>query len=120
MVKFYDFWKNYFSVNFNLTFKDILVQKHEIGWGYKLFRPIETNFKAIAKNHNIKRATTSNPDLGLISYNKTFNIVDIGYLGDPFIRVKNHQLLYKFYLNEFPIDIIETHNLLELSFYFYK
>lgn len=33
--------------------------------------------------HDIFRPTLANPDLGLMSWHKDFNIVDLGYLGNP-------------------------------------
>ena len=64
----------------------------------------------IAKEHNINRPTISNPDIGIVSWHKELNIIDLGKLGSPIMaKLKNGSLMTEYYLRFGLPDIIEAH-----------
>ena len=76
--------------------------------GFNLFRE---KFDQIAQEESLPRPTVANLDIGLISYHKQFNIVDLGYLGSPVMaKLKSSPELVSDYLFGFIApDIIEMH-----------
>lgn len=81
-----------------------------LGWSTKSFNKVRRKFLNIAKKHNIYRPTVSNPDLGIMSYNKNFNIVDLGKLGSPIMsKITKDSVLQKYYLEYILPDIVEAH-----------
>ena len=48
-----------------------------------VFAEFRDNLIDLREEHDIPRPTLANPDLGLMSWHKEFNIVDLGYLGNP-------------------------------------
>ncbi len=49
----------------------------------KVFAEYREKLVALRETHDIPRPTVANPDLGLMSWHKDVNIVDLGYLGNP-------------------------------------
>ncbi len=49
----------------------------------KVFEQYREKLVALREKHDIPRPTVANPDLGLMSWHKDVNIVDLGYLGNP-------------------------------------
>jgi hypothetical protein len=75
------------------------------------FEHIRTEFLSLQARHDLGRATIANPDLGVISYHKDFNIVDLGCLGSPVLaRIQFQPELVATYFFEFAApDIVECH-----------
>ena len=81
-----------------------------LGWSTKDFIKIRNQFVSIAKQHEIRRPTISNPDLGVITWFKKFNVIDLGQLGSPVMaKLSNDQMITDYYLNYGLPDIIEAH-----------
>jgi hypothetical protein len=76
------------------------------------FDRTRVNLKNIANQNNINIATVSTPDLGILSWHKLFNIIDIGRLGTPIMsHIKEDNKLFKKYYLEYALpDIIELHD----------
>lgn len=69
-----------------------MVYWQQVEWKHKpyylwfsenVFAEYRDTLLELAQEHEIPRPTVANPDLGLMSWHKTFNIVDLGYLGSP-------------------------------------
>ena len=77
--------------------------------GFNLFRE---KFDQIAQEESLPRPTVANLDIGLISYHKQFNIVDLGYLGSPVMaKLKSSppELVSDYLFDFIAPDIIEIH-----------
>lgn len=71
---------------------------------------VNDKFISIAKDNNIQLPTVSNPDLGVMTWRKNINVVDLGMLGTPIMaNLKNGPLLADYYLNYAKPDIIASH-----------
>lgn len=78
--------------------------------GVNSFEKIYDEFLAIAKQEKLFRPTVANPDLGLMSWKKDFNIVDIGMLGSPiFAKIRQGPLLAEYFFEYISPDLIESH-----------
>ena len=75
------------------------------------FNPFREKFDQIAREESLPRPTVANADLGLVSYHKQFNIVDLGYLGSTAMaKLKSSPELVNEYLFDLIApDIIEIH-----------
>lgn len=80
----------------------------EIGYPQEAFAVTAERTSAIAAGHDLPRPSLANPDLGVVSWAKEFNVVDLGALGSTAIsRVHNPAR----YLAEVAKpDIIEIHD----------
>lgn len=77
----------------------------------KAFESIREEFSALAHEESLPRPTVSNPDLGVMSYHKQFNIVDLGMLGSPIMaKLKQSKLMSDYFFNYASPDIIESHD----------
>ena len=75
------------------------------------FENVYNNFMKLSRENNISRPTTSNPDLGILSYHKKLNTIDLGMLGSSLMaKIQNNELMSFYYLNYGLPDFIETHN----------
>ena len=76
------------------------------------FDKTRIKFQTISKDNHINLATVSSPDLGVLSWHKQFNIIDIGRLGSPIMaQIKGDKVLLKKYYLQYALpDIIELHN----------
>lgn len=78
--------------------------------GVSSFEPIKIEARHVATNQDIFRPTFANPDLGLMSWSKEFNILDIGMLGSPiFAKVRQGPLLADYFYDYAAPDLIESH-----------
>lgn len=67
-------------------------------------------FARIAREQGIPRPTVANPDLGVVSWHKQFNVVDLGLLGSALVsRLGQGPALNDYLLEHAAPDIIETH-----------
>lgn len=81
-----------------------------LGWSTTGFNSVRNKFISIAKENNIKRPTISNPDLGVMTWYKQFNNIDLGMLGSPIMaKLPNGPMMTEYYLNYGLPDMIESH-----------
>lgn len=75
------------------------------------FDETRRQFEQLARNHGIARPTVANPDLGIMTWHKQFNVVDLGFLGSSIIsRLRDEEEPLRRYLLDFAApDIIESH-----------
>lgn len=67
-------------------------------------------FERIAREQGIARATVANPDLGVLSWHKQFNMVDLGLLGSSLLpRLDDGPVRTRYLLDYAAPDVIETH-----------
>ena len=93
-----------------LVYSDMEIKPHYLGWSTKGFNQVRNQFNKIAAEHHIYRATVSNPDLGVMSWYKQFNVIDLGVLGSPIMaKLENGPEITEYYLNYGLPDIIEAH-----------
>ncbi len=75
-------------------------------------------FFNLSKRENLPRPTISNPDLGVISWHKQFNIVDLGMLGSTIMaKLKNDSVSANYFFEYAAPDLIETHNYWSCMYY---
>lgn len=86
------------------------ITPYNLGWNSAGFAELGRALERIAADHEIPRATVANSDLGIISWQKDFNIVDLGRLGDPnMARIEPGPALTRYFLDYAAPDIIEAH-----------
>ncbi len=75
------------------------------------FDAIKQGFMNEAGKQQIYRPSISNPDLGWLSIDKQFNILDLGILGSPELGSMNKHFFLKkgYFLNLYAPDLIEAH-----------
>ena len=77
------------------------------------FKEIRGKLIGYKEEHELYRPLVANPDLGTVSYYKYFNILDIGYLGSPFLahNSDNPDAIAEYFYRIAQPDLIETHNI---------
>ncbi len=76
------------------------------------FDNVRKEFTKIAEAESLPRPTVSNPDLGVMSWHKQFNIVDLGWLGSPIMaKIRNlpASIESDYFFNYAAPDMIESH-----------
>ena len=63
----------------------MVVPPYEAGFGVDFFDKNRKAFARIASAEDLYRPTVANPDLGVVSWHKQFNVIDLGALGSPLI-----------------------------------
>lgn len=78
--------------------------------GVSSFSPIGDEARVIAQQQELDRPSFANPDLGVISWNKEFNLLDLGMLGSSiFAKVRQGPILADYFFDFAAPDLIETH-----------
>ncbi len=78
--------------------------------GIKAFDATRQEFAKIAHEEDLPRPTISNPDLGVMSWHKQFNIVDLGMLGSQIMaKLKNGPAMADYFFEYAAPDMIESH-----------
>lgn len=78
--------------------------------GVTSFSPIGDEARVIAQQQGLERLSFANPDLGMISWNKEFNLLDLGMLGSSiFAKVRQGPILADYFFDFAAPDLIETH-----------
>lgn len=86
------------------------IKPYYLGWSTNGFNSVRHKFMDIADKNNIKRPTISNPDLGVMTWYKQLNDIDLGMLGSPIMaKLKNGPMMTEYYLNYGLPDLIEAH-----------
>ncbi len=79
-----------------------------VTWGFDRFRQ---EFTDIAERESLPRPMVANPDLGVMSWSKQFNVVDLGKLGDPLLaRLVESAIVAEYALDFAAPDMIEVHD----------
>lgn len=90
------------------------VKPYYLGWDIDYFSTIRKEFLKLKRIHDISRPTVSNVDLGVISWHKDFNIVDLGTLGNPVVarirHLKDKRLMTHYFFDMAAPDFIELHD----------
>lgn len=77
---------------------------------HSAFEPTRLAFERIGRENDLYRPTVANPDLGLLSWSKQFNIVDLGLLGSSLMpRLEEGPALNNYFLEYAAPDMIESH-----------
>lgn len=80
-------------------------------WAASDFQPFQSDFLALKKEHQLFRPTVGNVDLGLMSWSKDFNIVDLGRLGSPIVsRLKTDRSVADYVFDFAAPDFLEIHD----------
>lgn len=78
--------------------------------GVTSFSPIGDEARVIAQQQGLDRPSFANPDLGMMSWNKEFNLLDLGMLGSSmFAKVRQGPILADYFFDYAAPDLIETH-----------
>lgn len=89
------------------------VKPYYLGWEIHSFNTVRKEFRKAGREHNIKRPTVCNVDLGVLSWYKEFNIVDLGRLGNPvaarLLKEGNTKALADYIFDLAAPDMIELH-----------
>lgn len=80
--------------------------------GLSGFEQSHQQFKKIASEENISRPTVANPDLGIMSWYKDINILDLGMIGSPVLsKIKSAPIASDFIFEFLSPDIIQSHDI---------
>lgn len=94
----------------SFAFKFNAVDPYDLCCKVQAFEPFREDFAKNAAAESLPRPTVSNPDLGIMSWHKQFNIVDLGMLGTPMMaKLKNGPILSEYFFNYAAPDMIESH-----------
>jgi hypothetical protein len=81
-----------------------------LGWKIDDFDTTRQEFVALAERHDIQRPLIANPDLGIMSWHKEHNILDLGMLGSPIIAgLQGNAAIADFILDLAQPDFVESH-----------
>jgi hypothetical protein len=90
------------------------VKPYYLGWEMHYFNSIRKEFITLKEQHNINRPTVGNFDLGVMSWYKQFNIIDLGRLGNPVIsrilKKRDDEMLADYIFDLTAPDFIELHD----------
>jgi hypothetical protein len=74
------------------------------------FDTIRAHFAALAERESLPRPTVANPDLGIMSGRKQFNVLDLGMLGTPMMaKLTSAPVLSDYFFDYAAPDLIESH-----------
>lgn len=71
--------------------------------------PYQRHYETFVREQDLPRPTITNPDLGVISYSKQFNVIDLARLGSPVMAKLEKQSHIHYLLYYSAPDIIELH-----------
>ena len=89
------------------------MKPYYLDWAIGGFDKIRLEFVELARRESLFRPTVSNPDLGIMSWHKEFNIVDLGLLGSPVmtkIRHRSPGAMTEYFFHFAAPDFIESHS----------
>ena len=88
----------------------MVVPPYAAGWGVSSFNNIRKEFARIASAEDLQRPTVANPDLGVMSYHKQFNVIDMGRLGSPLIARLASWTRADYFFHYAAPDMVELHS----------
>ena len=74
------------------------------------FEPVRAEAAQIAVAEALPRPTFSNPDLGVVSWHKQFNIIDLGRIGSPIMAIEAGLIRADYFFNYAAPDIVMSHS----------
>ena len=75
--------------------------------------PTRLELLRVARRHDLPRATVATPDLGVLSWHKNFNVVDLGRIGSPLIaKTYNSPILNDYFFDHIAPDLLAIHDTL--------
>ena len=87
------------------------IERYELCCSTRGFDVIRSTFDLAGRAESLPRPTVSNPDLGVMSWAKQFNIVDLGRLGSPIVaKLKTDPALADYFFDYAAPDLIESHD----------
>ncbi len=78
-----------------------------LGWNYKIMEETRQMLLGYAEENSLSRATIANPDIGIISLHKNFNVLDLGWLGNSVLIKIDREDEIDYILNKMAPDLIE-------------
>lgn len=85
-------------------------QPYYLGWSTQGFDRTRQTFLRLSEQNQLPRPLVSNPDLGVMSWHKSFNILDLGMLGSPVVAgLADEKELSDYVLGFAQPDFIEAH-----------
>ena len=107
------------SLFFSLfLFMNLKKEAFYLGWSTKSFNQIRKEFVIAAEKEKLPRPTISNPDLGVMSWHKQFNIVDLGMLGTLIMaKLQNGPAMANYFFDFAAPDLIESHDWWSCRYY---
>ncbi len=94
------------------VFTEYRINSYNLCCTTKGFDNFRKEFIKIAEAESLPRPTVSTPDLGVLSWHKQFNIVDLGWLGSPIMAKMKHQpiaIQSDYFFNYAAPDMMESH-----------
>ena len=95
------------------VFNIYIISYYNLCCGVHRFEPVRQQFNSLAEREELPRPAVSNTDIGIVSWHKHFNIVDLGLLGSPIIsKLHQPEMVYPFsdYFFDYAApDFIEIH-----------
>lgn len=92
------------------AFKANSVLSYDMCCKIDYFDSFRKEFADLANHESLPRPTISNPDLGVMSWYKNFNIIDLGKLGTPIMaKLVNGPVLGDYFFDYAAPDMIESH-----------
>lgn len=82
-----------------------------LGWSPDGFLAVRAQVLQFARSNDLPRPTLANPDLGVISWHKDFNVIDMAFLGNPVtagLRMDQPSMA-NYFINYAAPDVIELH-----------
>lgn len=73
------------------------------------FATVHQEFASQTRTEQLPRPTVSSPDLGALSWQKQFNIVDLGRLGSQMMAASHGRALADYFFDYAAPDLIESH-----------
>ncbi len=87
-----------------------LKSPYYLGWHVGDFDQTRNEFSALAMEHDIQRPLVSNPDLGIMTWHKGRNVLDLGALGSPVVAgLQGNPRIADYILDLARPDFIESH-----------
>ncbi|MEK8016964.1 MAG: hypothetical protein VSS75_008865, partial [Candidatus Parabeggiatoa sp.] len=91
-------------------FMNLKKEAFYLGWETNWFNQNRKEFVRAAEKEKLPFPTISNPDLGVMSWHKQFNIVDLGMLGTPIMaKLQNDPAIANYFFEFAAPDLIESH-----------
>lgn len=82
-----------------------------LGWSTRGMDDVRREFVSLAKTNDINRPTIANPDLGVMTWSKQLNVVDLGLLGSPVMsHLQQSQAITDYIVKYAAPDFIEAHD----------
>ncbi len=89
------------------------VEPYYLCCGISRFDSYRREFAEIANEESLPRPNVANPDLGVMSWHKQFNITDIGRIGTPIMTKLRHgsgAVFTEYFFDFAAPDLIESHD----------